>query len=257
MHHYLIDELSCGDSVIHRLNPAVKLAVTLVFCVLVIVQDLRAVSVHFCFMVWAFGVAVLGGVPLRLIVRQVVVLSPFVLMLAVSGMFFDKNIVQVEFGPFGWEMTEGVLSGAAILVKFAVTMTALLGLVCTSRFSGLLEALGRCGVPEVLVVQLGFLYRYLFVLMDKAAEVVRGRSGRYFGYMGWRRELKAGAAMIGTLLVRSIESSRRINFAMQGRGFCGKLRTAREFRFGRGDAVFVLVFAGYMVFVLWLSGRIG
>ena len=57
-------------------------------------------------------------------------------------------------------------------------------MMCTTRFALLLEAMRRLGMPQVIVMQLGFLYRYIFVLIDEAMRVRRARD---FREQPWRR----------------------------------------------------------------------
>ena len=56
--------------------------------------------------------------------------------------------------------------------------------MCTTPFALLLEAMRQLGMPRMIVVQLGFLYRYLFVLIDEA---MRLRRARDFRGAAWRR----------------------------------------------------------------------
>ena len=67
-------------------------------------------------------------------------------------------------------------------------MAALIALVCTTRFSDLLCGMEKMGMPQILVNQLGFLYRYIFVLIDKAHHILRARASRKLRNLGFAKE---------------------------------------------------------------------
>ena len=148
-----------------------------------------------------------------------------------------------------WETSEGWMRCFSIIGKFVVTMMALIALVSTTRFSELLIGLQKLGVPRLLVIQLGFLYRYIFVLIDRAHHILRARAGRRLQNLGFKNELKIGASMVGSLLIRSIETAEQINIAMQARGFDGNWRTLSKLRIRRADLLFFLASAVLIVVV--------
>ena len=90
---------------------------------------------------------------------------------------FDDNSFNYSC-PFILKSTLGWLRCFTIIGKFIVTMLALMALVSTTRFNNLLTGLQRLGFPSLLVIQLGFLYRYIFVLIDRAHHILRARAGR-------------------------------------------------------------------------------
>ena len=59
-------------------------------------------------------------------------------------------------------------------------MGAALTLIAVTGFNAVCLALDKLGTPRVFVIQLVFLYRYVFVLVDEAARMVRARSLRTF-----------------------------------------------------------------------------
>lgn len=247
MHHAYIDKFAYQDSPVHRLDSRVKFIVVLVFTAMVISLPRTSLSILVCYAVGPFTILVLGRIPLRFAFKHILLVSPFVLVLALSCPLYDKTPVTVAFGPFLWQSSQGWLRCFAILGKFVVTMLALIALVSTTRFSTLLAGLQRLGLPKVLIIQLGFLYRYIFVLIDKAHRILRARQARKLRNLGFKAELKIAAAMLGSLLVRSIDSAERINVGMQARAFDGRWRSLSKLRIGRSDLIFLLVAAFFML----------
>jgi len=240
MHHAHIDKFAYQDSVIHRLDSRVKFIVVLVFTAVVISLPRTSLSIPVCYAVWPFAILVLGRVPLRFVFRKILLVSPFVLVLALSCPLYDRTPLSVAFGPFLWKGTVGWMRCFTILGKFVVTMLALIGLVSTTRFNDLLAGLQKLGVPKLLVIQLGFLYRYIFVLIDRAHHILQARAGRKLRSLGFKTELRTASAMVGSLFIRSIDTAEHINIAMQGRGFDGKWRSISKLKIRRADLIFAL-----------------
>lgn len=254
MHHAHIDKFAYQDSVIHRLDSRVKFIVVLVFTAVVISLPRTSLSITVCYAVWPFAILVLGGIPLGFVFRKIILVSPFVLVLALSCPLYDRTPLAVAFGPFVWRGTHGWMRCFTILGKFVVTMLALIGLVSTTRFNDLLAGLQKLGVPKLLVIQLGFLYRYIFVLIDRAHHILQARAGRKLRSLGFKRELITASAMVGSLFIRSIDTAEHINIAMQGRGFDGKWRSISKLQIRRADLLFALA-ALFFILVLYVFVR--
>ncbi|MFH1717359.1 MAG: cobalt ECF transporter T component CbiQ [Planctomycetota bacterium] len=254
MHHAHIDKFAYQDSAIHRLDSRVKFLVVLVFTAVVISLPRTSFSILVCYAIGPFTILVLAKIPLRFVFKQILLVSPFVLVLALSCPLYDKAPVVVSFGPFHWQSSLGWLRCFVILGKFIVTMLALIALVSTTRFNDLLTGLQRLGVPRLLIIQLGFLYRYIFVLIDRAHHILRARAGRRLKNLGFKTELRTAASMLGSLFIRSIETAEHISIAMQARGFDGSWRTLSKLQARRADLLFVLVAASF-VFGLYLFVR--
>jgi cobalt/nickel transport system permease protein len=129
-------------------------------------------------------------------------------------------------------------------------MLTLIALVSTTRFADLLAGLHRLAVPRLLIIQLGFLYRYIFLLIDNAQHILRARAGRAIGKIDFRTGTKYAAAMLGSLFVRSVDTAERVNTAMQARGFNGDWRTINRLAI-RGRDWFFMAYSACFIFGLY------
>ena len=105
-------------------------------------------------------------------------------------------------------------------------------------FYPLLRAAEGLGAPRVLVVQLMFFFRYLFVLADEAIRMMRARSLRTFAGRG--AGISSFGPLTGRLLLRTLDRAERIHRSMIARGFSGEIHLCRPLRFRATDGVFVL-----------------
>jgi cobalt/nickel transport system permease protein len=225
----------------------VKFITTVVFTAVVISLPRTSISILFCYAVGPFVVLVMGGIPLRFTLKHILYVSPFVLVLAFTGPWYDRTAATVVFGPWIWHTTVGWLRCWSILGKFVVTMLALIALISTTRFANLLAGLQRLGMPRLLVIQMGFLYRYIFLLIDSGHHILRARAARSAGGVAFGRGVKVAVAMVGSLFVRSIDAAEHINAAMQARGFDGNWRTINRLEVRAGDYVFGVIAACFVV----------
>jgi cobalt/nickel transport system permease protein len=251
MHHSYLDKYADGDSFFHRLDSRVKFLTAVVFTAFVLLSGSKAVAVLFCFAVGPFAVLVCADVPLSFVFRRILAVCPFVLILALSCPFYDRQPESVAVGPYLFSFTSGWLRCISILAKFTVTMMALFALVGTTRFADLLAGMEKMRLPEILVVQLGMLYRYLFVLVDRVHHILRARNTRKLCNLGFRRETEVAAAMAGALFIRSIETSQKIQMAMQARGFCGQFHSLRMMKITRRDSLFTTAVIVFLVLIQW------
>ncbi|MBN1126858.1 MAG: cobalt ECF transporter T component CbiQ [Sedimentisphaerales bacterium] len=238
MHHAQVDQLAGQRSPIHSLDARTKLIGTLLFTGFVISAAPNHIAVPICYAVWPFAILVLGRVSFRFVFRQLLLVSPFVLVLAASNLFYDRQAVPVVFGPIRFEVWGGLLRGLSIVIKFMVTMSMLIGLTATTRFNDLLAGLGALRVPRLFVMQLGFLYRYLFLLVNRADHILQARKARKLRHLGVKKEIQVAGNMIGALLGSSIDTAHQVTLSMQARGFDGRLHRMHRMQFGWADAVY-------------------
>ncbi len=243
-----LDRLAYRDSPVHRLDPRAKLVTTLVFLVTVVSFGKYEVSALLPFFLFPVALAAVGGLPAGYLVKKVLLVSPFALFVGIANPFFDRAPL-VALGPV--VLSGGWVSFVAILVRFALTVGAALVLIATTSFHGVCLGIQRLGVPQVMAVQLLLLYRYLFVLTEEAARLVRARSLRSFGRRGMG--VRVYGSMVGHLLLRTLDRARRIHRAMLARGFDGEIRTLRPLRIGPAEIAFVLGWSALFLVLRWVN----
>ena len=228
-----LDILSAQDTPVHRVEPRMMLLTTLAFILAVMSFDKYALAGLVPFVLYPTVLIAAGNLPLAYLARKVLVALPFALLIGAFNPLLDRTVL-VRIGSVG--ISGGWISFASLLLRFCLTVTAAVVLVAITGFEGFCRSLERLGAPRAFVVQLLFLYRYLFVLGAEAARMERARSLRSFGSRG--RGLHAFASLLGQLLLRTLERARRIHQAMRCRGFDGELRTLQPRRIGGRDIMF-------------------
>ena len=108
-------------------------------------------------------------------------MTNFVFFIGIFNPILDREVLIT---PLGIPITGGWISFFSIILKFVLTVSTALLLIALTSFPGICEALARLKVPRIFVVQLLFLYRYIFVLLEEALKMLRAREARSFGKKG-------------------------------------------------------------------------
>lgn len=229
-----LDQLARGDTAIHRLDARAKVLATLAFVVAVTSFDKYTVAALLPFFVYPAALAARAGLPTVYLVQNVVVALPFALAVGLCNPIFDRQVV-LELGSLA--ISGGWMSCLSIVIRALLTLGAALVLVAATGFPAVCEALQRLGMPKVFAVQLQFLYRYIFVLLEDATRSARALKLRSSG-----RQPRPGsvAALLGCLLLRTWQRAERIHLAMQARACRGEFHRRNGERFGSREVVFVV-----------------
>jgi cobalt/nickel transport system permease protein len=237
-----MDDIAAGDSPLHRLDPRAKLVATLLFIVMVVSFDKYALSALIPFFIFPVVQISIGGLPVGFLAKKVLLVAPLAILIGIFNPLMDRNILfQIGSIP----VSGGWVSLFSILIRFLLTVTAALILIATTGFNAVCMALARLGVPRPFVVQLLFLYRYIFVLTDEAARMVRAVSLKSFNSGGI--SFKTFVPMMGHLLLRTMDRAQRIHLAMLCRGFDGRIRIIRPMKIGWAGAIFTLGWSSLFV----------
>jgi len=223
------DRYLARASAIHRLDPRVKVVVTLVFILSVALLPAGAWAAYGLGFAAVMAAAVAARLSPWLIVRRSLLGLPF-LLAAVTILFIPGRVVWD--GPWGLAVSDaGLLRFSGILLRSMISLQAAVWLTATTRFPDILHALRHLRVPAVLVSIIAFMYRYLFVLVEEVERLLRARAARSAqlpgarggGTVGWRAAVTGH--MAGQLFVRSLDRSDRVYNAMLARGYTGELLT--------------------------------
>ena len=243
-------------SPVHRLDPRVKVLVTLAFILAVaLLPDGAWLACGLALLLIAAVTAAARLSP-GLVARRALLGLPF--LLAAVTLLFTVPGRALWSGPWGLEVTDGgLIRFSGIVARSLLSVAAAVLLTATTRFPDVLHALRHLRLPAVLVGIIAFMYRYLFVLVEEVQRLMRARAARSArlpgvrggGSLLWRATVVGH--MAGQLLVRSLDRSERVYQAMQARGYRGELLTLAPNVMHRRDW---LALVGGLIVVIALYG---
>ncbi len=255
-HASAFDRYLARESLVHRLDPRVKVVVTVLF----IVSNVLFPEGAWLAFLLAWGLVLLTSVLARLglgyALKRSFVALPFALA-AITVIFTlpGRPVTAWDLGPWHLVATDaGLIRFASIVVRSWLSVQMAILLTATTQFPDLIHALRHLRLPHLLVSTISFLYRYLFVLTDEAMRLLRAREARSArrmeggggGSIVWRARVAGN--MAGQLFLRSYERSDRVYNAMLARGYTGQLLTLNPHVMSTTDwAVGVLAVAALLV----------
>lgn len=255
MKHSFVDQYCDLNSFIHRLDPRTKFVASLAFILAVLLTPAGEWLMFAFYLLIVLGLLALSKLPPFYVVKRSLVVIPFVLLVAVSVPFFKEGEVAGSYNIWLWEISvtySGLFVLANVVAKAWLCILCLILLSSTTRLAELLKGLCQLGVPQVVVLILSFMYRYVFVLVDEAMRMHQAYQSRDIGGSLLRR-LKAFGNMIGVLFIRSYERGERIYAAMVSRGFDGQVRTLRPLTLKGADVSFSVVLGILLAspYIIW------
>lgn len=245
MHADAFDRYHHRHSLVHELDPRIKVLITIAFIVSnALLPDGAwiAFGLAWLFVLIANALSKLGP---GFTFRRSFIALPFA-MAAVTVLFSIPGKPVGSFHFLMWDLTvtdAGLLRFVSIVIRSWLSVQMAILLVAVTEFPKIIHGLTHLRVPAVITMIISFLYRYLFVLTDEVMRLLRARQARSAaaagtrsgGSLRWRA--KIAGHMAGQLFLRSYERSDRIYNAMLARGYKGELQTIHPHEFRRSDWV--------------------
>ncbi|NJC97842.1 MAG: cobalt ECF transporter T component CbiQ [Anaerolineales bacterium] len=261
MHFDAFDRYHDTQSFIHRLEPRVKVVVTIAY---ILSNALLPDGAWIAFgLAWLFLLSanVLSNLGITFTLKRSFVALPFALV-AITVLFSIPGESLSAFHFLFWDLTitdMGLLRFVSILIRSWLSVQMAILLVATARFPDIVHALEHLRVPSILTTIIAFLYRYLFVLVDEVFRLLRAREARSAAAAGERSggsvAWRAGVAgsMAGQLFLRSYERSDRVYNAMLARGYTGHLNTINPHELRRVDYLTTALALIIILFFQWVG----
>lgn len=250
---YSFEQIGDRQGLLQSLDPRVKVVGVL----LLIIAAAASRSILVILAVYALGtiLAIASEVSLGMLTRRVWLSALlFTGVIAIPALFLTPGREVWRLPGPGWSVTAQGLGAATFLMTRVITsMTLAITLVLTTPWIQVLKALRALRVPVIFVVILGMTYRYIFMMLQAAADMLEARQSRTVGRMEWSERRRLAASSIGVLLSKTIYLSNEVYLAMQSRGFRGEVYTLDDFQMRRRDWLALASFVSLAALGLWLG----
>ncbi|MBI5569779.1 MAG: cobalt ECF transporter T component CbiQ [Desulfomonile tiedjei] len=229
-----IEEFAPGESFIHRMDPRVKITATVVFSIVVALHS--SVNGELAALALALVLVLAARIGFGSVLRRLAVVNVFTVFLWFLLPFTARGEAIGTVGPLA-VYGEGVDQALQITLKSNAIVLTVIALLGTSRIFVLVHALSHMGVPDKLVHLLFFCYRYLHVIHEEYGKLVKAMKVRGFIPRTDLHTYRSYAYLVGMLLVRSFDRSKRIVAAMKCRGFKDRFYILHHYDMRRSDYV--------------------
>lgn len=246
-----------GDaaSPVHRLDPRSKIVGFIAITVIAVSAPIELWPVYVICAATLAAITFLARVPPLAILRRVSWVLPLVLAAAIflpivrtGGQTWDLGFLTVH------ERGLEVLGAVAAKATIGTVSAALLAM--TTTFPSVLRGLEAMRVPRAFVLIAGFMYRYIFVIVEEVGRLRASMSSR--GYRP-RNALQAGplGRAATAMFLRTYARGERVHRAMLARGYTGAMPQLEPLVLARRDVLFAGVLVGALLAVRITIGLTG
>lgn len=227
-----IEEFALGNSWVHDLDPRGKIMVTLIFSVVVALnQHLPGTALSLVFPV---TLVIAARLSIKKVLVRLAIVNGFIVFIWFFLPFTTPGETIYSIGPLSMQ-EEGIREALLITLKSNSIILMGIALLGTSQIFTLVHALSHLWVPDKLVHLLFFCFRYIYVIHDEYHRLINAMKVRGFQPKTDMHTYRAYAYLVGMLLVRSFDRSKRIMQAMKCRGFKGKLYILHHYQMKHSD----------------------
>ena len=146
-----------------------------------------------------------------------------------GGLFFAAIIAVPAIFTSGWQLA------LLLVLRSEACLSCWLLLIVTTPFNLVLRALRTLYVPAVFIAILSMTFRYIFLLVQTAQDMLLSRRSRLVGHMTATDSRRLLSATAGVLLGKSVQMSDDVYQAMVSRGFRGDMRVMQDFQIEAKD----------------------
>ena len=234
-----LDAMAREDRFLTRIHPLVKLFLTVLYIALVVSFHKYNWSGLLGMIIYPLLVFEIGGLSFKDALKRLRIVLPLVCIVGIFNPLFDRSVVTVIGGtpvPAGTQgavvlpgggavmgglaVSGGVVSMMTLMVKAVLTVFASYLLIATTTIEKICYALRKIHVPQMIVIEIMLIDRYVTVLLAEAKRITQAYSLRAPGQKGVA--FRAWGPLLGQMLLRSMDRAGEIYESMCIRGFRGE-----------------------------------
>ncbi|GAA0180202.1 cobalt ECF transporter T component CbiQ [Clostridium sediminicola] len=237
-----LDELASRESNIHNINPVIKLIVTLIYLVIVLSFEKYDILPLIPYIFYLIIIFTLSETPFFQILKRSLIVFPIVIGIGIFNPMFDTETYGVILGV---GVSGGWISLISLLIKSCLIVLAGFLLIATTGIEKIAYAFRRLCFPKIFVTQILLTYRYISVLLDETARVLKAYHLR--APMEKGISFKVSGSLLGQMLLRAFDRANRVYSAMILRGFNGEYVFGREISMSIGSLLYLFLWVAYFI----------
>ncbi|MBO1511395.1 cobalt ECF transporter T component CbiQ [Metabacillus bambusae] len=219
-----IDDYAYTNALKH-IHPAEKVGFAFSFLLFTIITKNVVIS-SLTFFVMSISIVLAAKIPLSHYIKLLLLPAVFLCTSIITIMITIAPVNEVRMEQLwsvnllSWQLYISLASvkqayhlGATVLAS----VSCLYFLILTTPLNQLMWVLRKLKLPVLFLDLVGVTYRFIFVLLHKMEEIYLAQSSR-LGYQNYRVWLTSSAQLIVSLFIKSIQSARELQIAMESRG---------------------------------------
>lgn len=241
---FILDELATQRTAIHQISPVLKLIVTLTYLIFVVSYGKYDIAGLIPMFFYPIIIMTAANIPIKPMLAGLALAAPLVIGIGMFNPILDRAIATTVYGI---ELSAGVISFAALILKCCLTVLAALLLLATTGINKLSAAMHKLHVPQIFIIQLLLTYRYISVLLSEASRIYNAYALRAPQQKGI--DNKVWGSLLGNLLLRTYDRGVRVYQAMKLRGFDNHYYGASLDKITTADIIYFVSWAAFFITV--------
>ena len=229
-----IDELGDKYTMIHKIDSSIKIIVTIIYVIKVLSIKQFIISDITSIVLYPLILFKFGKVPVKFILKKVLFILPLIFGLSVINLIIDFSYSEIYFS-------------VLLLFKCIFTLVGALLLIVTTGINNLAFGLKKLKIPNILIMQILMLHRYIILMMEECYRVKSAYELRTLGEKSMT--MKDYGRIIGQMLLKTIDKSEKVYEAMKLRGFDGDLYINRNKKAGFIDFLYLIICGVILIFI--------
>lgn len=229
-----IDELGDKYTMIHKIDSSIKIIVTIIYVIKVLSIKQFIISDIISIVLYPLILFKFGKVPVKFILKKVLFIVPLILGLSVINLIIDFSYSEIYFS-------------VLLIFKCIFTLVGALLLMVTTGINNLAFGLKKLKIPNILIMQILMLHRYIILMMEECYRVKSAYELRTLGEKSMT--MKDYGRIIGQMLLKTIDKSEKVYEAMKLRGFDGDLYINSNKKAGFIDFLYLITFSVILIFL--------
>ena len=213
-----IENQAGEDNFLNNIHALAKLFVTVLYVCMVTSFPKYNVTGLVEMIIYPLIIFNLGDIKFGKCIKRIRLILPLICIIGIFNPFFDRNVLMIK----------GILTVIAIYI-----------LIITTTIDRVCMALRKIHIPEIIVMIIQLIYRYINVLLKETKRIVEAYSLRAPGQKGIN--FKAWGSLPGQLLLRSIDRATDVHNSMSLRGYNLNNVRIRNYKLSSRDYVWMIV----------------
>lgn len=216
-----------AESMLHRLDPRVKLLGTLVYMIALFVAD-NIFAYVFCIAFLATLINI-SNVPVKLIFRGVKTIVFFAVFTAIFSLFFTEGKVLVDLG---WiKITiEGIIKTITLVIRLFLLIIGTSIMTYTTTPTDIADGLEKAFSPlkyikvpvHEIAMMISIAFRFIPILVEETDKIIKAQMARGIDFEGgFIKKIKSVIPLIIPLIISSIKRALDLATAMEARCYRG------------------------------------
>jgi cobalt/nickel transport system permease protein len=143
-------------------------------------------------------------------------------------LFFAASLpalaIELREGSLAWS-DSGLHTAVQVLFRATACLSAMLFVILTTPMAQLFQVLRKIGIPSLVIELMLIMYRFLFLLLETAREMMMAQRARG-GHSGFKRKLRDTAMLVTRLFAATMQRYHGLARGLTARGFTDDIRLA-------------------------------